>query len=357
MRAFSETTRTAVRSSQVYSVALLSLSLVCGSRTLNASPVVDPYYAGEYNLTVLGTIAGVETEHGGFGGLTLQPGDLNSLLIGGNAGHRTGAIWQVDVIRDTAGHITGFSGDASYYAAAYGLTGGIDGSLVYGPDGVLFYSSYPDNHIGQIKPGSTSPDKLTNLIPMTGVASSVGAMTFVPEGFPGAGRLKIATYSVSRWYDGYIEPDGTGTFNITVPWSEGIFLGGSPEGILYVPIGSALFPNPTVLITEFTYGSVAAYEVDSLGNPIPSSRRTFASGIPSVEGITLDPVTGDILLSTFGRGNQIIRISGGIAMGSGELPEVHSPEPATWWLSSTAFVAFVALLRRRSKARKGICIR
>lgn len=330
----------------MYSVCMWVTAVSLGSIPSYAAPMIAPAYASEYTLTVLGTVPGINTSHGGFAGLTIMQGDSSSLLLGANGGHHTAAIHRVEVIRDGQGNITGFGG-ASEFSKAYGLTGGIDGSLLYGPNGVLFYTSYPDNHIGQIKPGSSEPDKLTNLIPMTGVASSVGAMTLVPEGFPGAGRLKIATYSVSRWYDGFITPDDFGTYTITVPFSEGLYLGGSPEGILYVPLGSKLFDEPTVLITEFATGVVAAYTVNSNGDPIPSTRRVFISDLPQVEGITMDPLTGDLLLSTFEKGNLLVRVDGFAFDGRNLL--LHSPEPSSAVLFTSGCTVFglIQLIRRR----------
>jgi hypothetical protein len=71
------------------------------------------------------------------------------------------------------------------------------------------------------------------------------------------------------------------------------------EGILFVPTGSPLFTNPSVLVTEYSAGRVSAYDLDNNGDPIVASRRTFISGLSGAEGGTLDPVTNDFLFSTF----------------------------------------------------------
>lgn len=88
------------------------------------------------------------------GGLTFLNRD--TLLIGGNANTSSGYISQIGVSRDGDGHIVGFSGPASFYATAPN----IDGGLAFGPDGVLFATGYSNNTLLQIKPGSTSPDKI-----------------------------------------------------------------------------------------------------------------------------------------------------------------------------------------------------
>ena len=62
------------------------------------------------------------------------------------------------MVRDLDGHITGFDGVATFVATAGTGSVGIDGGLTYGPDDVLFFTTFADNKIGQLKPGSTTPD-------------------------------------------------------------------------------------------------------------------------------------------------------------------------------------------------------
>src|SRR5689334_11132336 len=121
--------------------------------------VIAPAFAGNYSLTDLGAAPGVPAP---YGGLTLKAGDPNTLLLGGNADAPTGAIYQIGVTRGTGNHITGFSGSATLFSTAPN----IDGGLAYGPNNVLFYTAYPINRLGQIKPGSTAPDKLIDLTPL-----------------------------------------------------------------------------------------------------------------------------------------------------------------------------------------------
>src|SRR5207237_8782795 len=121
----------------------------------------------------------------------------------------------------------GFSGTATFYANANGTTGGIDGGLAYGPGGVLFYTSYSDNRIGQIKPGSTGPDKLIDA-GTAGISPSVGTLAFTPPGFAGAGQLRIASYNAGVFYGTTITPDGTGTYNINMATSS-TSTGSGPE--------------------------------------------------------------------------------------------------------------------------------
>lgn len=314
-------------------VALLAFG--AGSLTVAQAATIDPFYAPSYSMTDLGSISGLP---GPYGGLTVLAGDTNTLLIGGNANNSSGAIYSVGVNRDIDGHITGFSSGATLFSTApY-----IDGGLSYGPDGVLFYAGYPTNQLGQIKPGSTTPDKIIDLADF-GVTGSVGSMMFVPTGQPGAGLLKAVSYSTGAWYTLGLTPDGSGTFDVTSA-TYVTTIGGGPEGIAYVPTGSALFSSPSILVAEWGAGNVVSYEVDANGDPILSSKKMFISGLSGAEGALIDPVTGDFLFSTFGGGDHVVRVSGGFVAPP---PPTGVPDGGSVvMLFGAALGALVALRRR-----------
>lgn len=308
--------------------------MLLAAATAAAAPIVDPYYAGSYALTSLGTPTGVPSP---LGGLTVELGSPNNLLIGGNANNNAANIYRIGLNRDANNHITGFTGNASFFADAFGPpnSGGIDGGLAYGPGGVLFYTAYPTNGVGQIKPGSTAPDRLEQL--PAGFTSSVGTLQFIPAGFTNAGQVVIMSYSGGQWYRANVTPDGNGTYSISSPVSM-VNIGGGPEGVIFVPPGSALFDSPSILVAQFGLGRISSYELDANGDPIVASRRTFISGLSGAEGAALDPLTNDFLFSTFNGGNQVIRVSGFAAPAA-------VPEPSTFALLGGGLLAFA--LRRR----------
>jgi hypothetical protein len=131
--------------------------------------VIAPAFATDYSLIDLG----------------LRPGSTRTLwrthaeewrsdttlLLGGGANAAGAGVYAIGVVRDLNSHIIGFTGSATLFSTAPN----IDGGLAYGPDGVLFYTGYPINTLGQIKPGSTTPDKIINLSPL-GISSSVGTV-------------------------------------------------------------------------------------------------------------------------------------------------------------------------------------
>ena len=126
-----------------------------------------------------------------------------------------GRIHQVGVIRDANMHITGFSGTASVYPIAQAAIGLFnDGGVAFGPQNVLFVTRSPVNQVEQSKVGSSAPDKVVDLSPL-GVVASTGSIGFVPPGFPGAGSMKIVSFTGGGWYHADFVPDGSGTFDIT----------------------------------------------------------------------------------------------------------------------------------------------
>jgi hypothetical protein len=272
-----------------------------GAGSVAWGQVVDPFYECAYTVTDLGTPPGVPAA---LGGLVFLADDPDTLLIGGAANSSGARIYAVPVVRDGEGRVVGFGDGAAEFAEAPN----IDGGLCYGPGGVLFFSRYSMNHVGQLLPGSTVPDKDTALSPL-GFSSSVGAIAIVPAGFGGEGRFKAFPYNSGTWHDAAVSPDGSGTLDISAP-TNAISLGGGPEGIVYVEAGASLFPRESVLISEYSRGKIASYETDGQGDPIPDTRRDFITGLSGAEGGTRDPVTGDFLFSTFGGGNRVIVVRG-----------------------------------------------
>ncbi|MDF5723139.1 MAG: hypothetical protein PUP91_22225 [Rhizonema sp. PD37] len=227
-------------------------------------------------------------------------------MIGGLADTSDAGIYSLKVNRSSDNHIVGF-GASSLLAQAPGLgQGGIDAGLAYSPKGdVLFYTSYDDNSIGQIKRSSSVPDKQIDLNSL-GIASSTGALAFVHQGFAGAGRLKVTSYTENVFYDTTITPDGSGTYNISAP-SRSIKLDGGLDGFVYVKAGKPGFSKDSLLISEYDNTSVAAYTLDGNGDPIPDTRQDFINelgfhtptSLTGVAGATLDPLTGDFIFSAF----------------------------------------------------------
>lgn len=306
--------------------------------TSSAAITFGPDFADLYTDVSLGTPTGVP---GPLGGLTLLSGDPNTLLIGGNAnnyGGQPGAIYSIGLTRGAGNHISGFKGTAALYAdAPY-----IDGGLAYGPGNALFFTEFPWNVIGQIKSGSSVPDRVDLINGVGGNGNSVGSLAFIPPGFGGAGSLKVLTFQGASFGTIPLTADGGGTFNLGTATLNAILSGG-PEGFAYVKSGNAGFAFDSMLVSEYTSGKVGSYEVDANGNPIAGTRRDFITNLTNAEGAFIDPLTGDFLFSTFFSDNEVFVVQG-FTPPSGEMPE---PASIFTWVVMSLSSAVVAPRRMR----------
>ncbi len=289
--------------SKAFWTVTLGAALTAGSSTAYAAACSAAFGAGfaaSYACNSLGTPGGAGSP---LGGITFL--DPNTLLVGGTANQPGGDIRQVSVTRDAGGHIVGFGGSSTTYATAPH----IDAGLTFGPGGVLFYTAWPVNQLGQIKPGSVVADRVIDLSLLSpSVSVSVGALTFVPAGFAGAGTAKMLTYDTSEWYSVAVTPDGTGTYDVSV--TPGPTLSGGLEGAVYISGANPGFGGINrILVSEFDTGIVSAYEMDANGDPIVATRQEFLTGLIGAEGAVIDPLTGDFLFSTYGGGDQVVVVS------------------------------------------------
>jgi hypothetical protein len=237
-----------------------------------------------------------------------------------------------------------------------------DGGVVFGPGGVLFTARWPVNELGQTKPGSLDEDKIIDMAAL-GVAPSHAALNFVPAGFGGAGKLKLVSWSGGEFYTIGLMADGTGTYDVVSVIQEDLGAGvgldtvpGGPEGFVYIDGSNLDFGSDSMLISEYSAGTVGAYELDGDGNPMVGTRRDFLTGLAGAEGAAIDPVTGDFLFSTFGGGDQVVAVRGFSApprCGQPGQPDCPIPEPGTLPLTATVLFAIAATARRGRTLRQG----
>ena len=115
---------------------------------------------------------------------------------------------------------------------------------------------------------------MVDLTPL-GVGTSVGGLSITPAGFPGAGSLKLTSYNLDNWYSADLVPDGSGTFDIVNTAFRAYLNGTGPESIIYVDASYPSFANDSVLVCEWFTETIAAFEIDAGGDPVPGTRRDF----------------------------------------------------------------------------------
>jgi hypothetical protein len=255
---------------------------------------VDPFYAGKYTCYDLGPVPGLPPQK--YGGLVLTTEKCSTtLLIGGDANLDTGKLYTIQVTRDAAGHINGFSGRATVFADAPFN----DGGVAYAPNGSLLLSRWPTNELQVTKAGSAEADKVVDLGAL-GVASASASLNFVPAAVAPGGALKLVSWSGGEWYTIALRPDAQGTYDVPTATYR-LTLPGGPEGFVYVSAGSPLFPAHSLLVSEWTDNQITTYEVDGQGDPRLATRRPFIVGLEGAEGAYRDPATGDFFFSTWGQ--------------------------------------------------------
>jgi hypothetical protein len=266
---------------------------------------IDPYYAGSYTCHDLGPVPGLPAQK--YGGLTLLPDRCSTqLLIGGDANLASGKLYRIQVTRDRAGHINGFSGTAS---AA--IDAPFNEGVAFGPAGVLFVTRWPANELQQTRPGSTKVDKLIDLTAF-GIAFASAGLNVVADPLPRAGALKLLSWSAGQWYDIELRADGQGTYDLGAAKHVATLAGG-PTGFAYVQAGSPLFPSHALLVSEWSANKIASYEVDGSADPKVATRRDFISGLQGAEGAFRDPATGDFFFSTWGQAADRVIVVRGFA--------------------------------------------
>lgn len=294
-----------MRNHVIASMALVSILLAQVSTGAQAQTLA-PEFATDYNLTDLGTVPGVPPN---FGGLFILSSDPDALYIGGNADTATGGLYRIELVRDGSNLITGFTGTAVQVAPApYN-----DGGIVPDPGGLISFAQYPANRYGQIDldTGTVVTDiDLSSL----GVAATSTSVAFIPAGLPDAGGMRIGSWSGGQFYDVDYSIGAGGLITINgVTNIPGSTLPGGPTGWTYVQAGSPQIMVASMVVSEYSTGQVAVFEMDAGGNPIIATRRLFISGLSGALGAAIDPVSGAFLFSTFGGGDRVIAVNGFVA--------------------------------------------
>jgi hypothetical protein len=255
--------------------------------------VIAPDYAGIYTAYDLGPIPGMPEGH--LGGCVLKHDDENTLLVAGNSEASDGAIYSIGLKRGPCGHIIGFDGTAQLVAT----TPYVDANLIYGANDVLLYTQWPVNQISQLLIGAPQPAVTTDMTTVgINEGYSVSGLGFVPPWLAAKGELRTVTWSSGDWY--HLELASNGQLYTFVSAQKTVAaLPGGPGGFAYIPDGSPGFDKPSLILAEWSANTVATYEVDPQGDPIPATRKDFFSAFPRPWGAYFEAKTGDFLFLTW----------------------------------------------------------
>jgi len=276
---------------KIQAVVATVAAVLCAGMPLPAD-TLGAAFSSEYTFSYFSTLPLSR-----LGGVLIDPSNPNYLLIGASAASQSGAIYEVGLSRDPITHqITGLSGSPTFYASAPD----IDGGLAFAPNGDLLFTQYPDNTIGELRPGSTTPDIYAS--PLPAIQASVGGMTFIPAGFGGAGNAVFTSYNHGTVCESTPSLNAQSEYNFGVCGS--VTIPGVLEQILYVPVGTTGFASNSVLVATTTGQNilVQAYQVDAAGLPIAATATTFFTGSLN-EGIAFDSVSGDFVLTSYNQGS------------------------------------------------------
>ncbi len=227
------------------------------------------------------------------GGLVISPEDPNIMLIVGPSEVPNAELHQIKVERGPCGHIVGFIGTATKVLSAPYLD-----LMSNGPKGLVFISHYPTKRLSQHIAGTMA---LVDSVDLAFTAShSAGGLNFVPPGYADAGMLRLMGFATDGsdaggWYRSKITHDQD-HYNIG-PLTKTVDISHGPGGFAYIPAGSPLFPKQRIMVTEWLAKpqSVASYEVNDEGDPIPETRKLFFESFVRPWGSYFEPETGDYM--------------------------------------------------------------
>jgi hypothetical protein len=192
----------------------------------------------------------------------------------------------------------------------------VDGGLTQAPNRDLLFTEYPDNLVGELTSSGATPD--TYAAP---IQQSTGALTFIPGGINGAGDAVFTSYNAGMICTSAASLNAKNEYTFA-SCTASVTVTGVAEGIVYVPASVGGFAAPTILVSQALgpYVTVNAYQVGSNGLPVLSSASLFFSGSIN-EGLALDPVTGDILGTSYYQGTNYAYVYDIFATSAQPVPE------------------------------------
>jgi hypothetical protein len=283
----------------VFVAAGLSLATIPGQSAFGGETLVSPFDS-IFSLHVIGH----PPLPNDLGGLAIRPEAPDRLLISTLAQSSSASVWSVGLVRDGEGHIVGLSdGPPQFEFDAGGALGGLYGSLAVQPNGTILFPTAETNQIGEVLPGHTAPDLLIPVLEY-GLGGYPSALLVNPPGWCSGGRMIVFSA---------LSPGGGQSMASVelIPTARGLWLIGAPDpppqSLLITVTGAAALPDNCrsvelghlVLLCENFNGRISAMSPNparSEGGLLEhSTYRVVVEGIFAPRGMTVDPVTGDLV--------------------------------------------------------------
>jgi hypothetical protein len=235
------------------------------------------------------------------GGVTFNASGSQLLMVG-NATSIAATAYAYNTTRDPGtSRVTGLT-PAGGYAPTPAADGGLD---LYG--GIVFWATYPTYQIGQYNPmtGTTLMTALPTIFQTT------GGVVVIPPGYPTAGKLLVSSFSSGDIYAIPLTPAGNGFYNLgTATLWANMPVSGS-EGMRFATSGPLA---GRLLVANYAYGRLDAVAIDPatgfpVGGPSTPSVTNVIPVLSGLQGVGVDPITGDVFLSSYS-GGVLYRVDG-----------------------------------------------
>src|SRR5262249_44616402 len=141
--------------------------------------------------------------------------------------------------------------------------------------------------------------------------NTTGGLTFIPAGYPNGGTLLVSSYSQGDIFAVPLIPIGNGFFNLGPATLYANMPSSGSEGMEFVSSGP--FAGK-LLVNNYGYGRVDAVSIDpATGLPVGGASTpqitTIIPYMPGAEGVGVDPVTGDLFISSYSNAT-LFRVDG-----------------------------------------------
>jgi hypothetical protein len=225
-----------------------------------------------------------------FGGVTFDASGSQMLVVGAGATVSATAFSYTPIRDPGTSRITGLSAGTSFAP-----TPGGDGGLEL-QGGLLWWTKYGSHQVGQYNPANAT----SYSVGLPAFWSTTGGLTFVPAGYPNAGMLLVSSYTFGWIYSFPLVSAGNGFFNLGPASLYANMPQAGSEGMKFITSGPLA---GHLLVANYTFQRIDAIPINPatslpMGGVNTPVVNTIITGLAGAEGLGVDPVTGDLFISS-----------------------------------------------------------